>query len=42
MKRVFELAKLSDEDLIKVPMFGKKGISDLRRFVDRWTDKPQV
>jgi hypothetical protein len=39
---VFELNKLSDDDLIKVPMFGKKGIDDLRRFVDRWTYKPQI
>lgn len=38
----FDLAKLSDDDLMKVKMFGKKGISDLRHFVDRHTYKPQV
>lgn len=38
----FDLARLSDDDLLKVRMFGKKGISDLRHFVDRHTYKPQI
>lgn len=38
----FDLNKLSDEDLLKVRMFGKKGISDLRHFVERHTRKPEL
>lgn len=38
----FDLVKLSDEDLMKVKMFGKKGIFELRGFVDRHTYKPQL
>lgn len=39
---VFELAKLADEDLMRVQMFGKKGCADLRNFVDRYTRKPET